>query len=197
MFTESKILDLLGAGDEIITHIEGRCNTTKGIIKSGTNCKFIDAFQSRMTSEGHISWNKPIKLQEIFDAIHPDLFPSFAIQEMTIVRKDTIASLYGVPETVDKTFSYNTFGFKPGTFKRWGATISPGQALYQLIKDRKDKLASKVPKVVLRRVKDCLLMNSNEYTMDDIKKLFLNVPYIMRIEERDGTFHLSDLVDCS
>lgn len=195
MWTESRILDLLGAGEEIITHIVGLCSATKGISEAGTSCKFISDLQSRMTMEGHIIWNKPIRLQEIFDAIHLNIFPSFTIQEMTLIRKDSYVTLHNLPEQVEKIFKYKTFGFKPGTFKRWGATISPGQALYQLIRNRKDKLTSKIPKVVLRRVKDCMLMNSNEYTMEEIKKLFLDAPYIMRIEERDGIFHLNDFVD--
>jgi len=197
-FTESKILEHLGAGEETITKIRGRCSNTTNIEKIPTTCRFIPDLQERIGQEGHIIYDKPIKLQVVFDEVH-QIFPSFSIQELVITRQvEEYSDYYLKKVIVTRALHYKTFGFKPGTFQRFGAIISPGEVVYHKFKKMKKGLKEDVPKQIYRRIKDCVLMNDTTYTRKDLETLFLDpisARYMLVLEEKKGIFHLRDFME--
>lgn len=197
-FTESLILDKLGMGDEIVTHIKGLHTEAGKSEKVPHLSRFIKTVTGRPVITAMIEYNrnpheKQVKLQELFDSVHKEI-PSFAIQELTIVRKDKEFNEYYLKELeTTKEFKYKTWGFKRGTFRRHGAVITPGELVYKKFSRLKNELKDKIPKEVFRRVKDCILLNNNKYNRTEIKRLFLDQPYMLVLEEKDGIFHLCDL----
>ena len=190
-FTESKILEALGAGDEIITRIRGAASSTENIETLEKPCKFVSRFQTHTITRADIFWDKPTKAQKIFDEVHKILPNGFSIKDLSLRRK-TMAISYGLPIEVDKVFRFKTFSFKPGVFKRYNAETIPAESLQQVFKDFKQKLKNKIPLPVYRKVKDSILMNYNPYSINELKKLFFDVPYVFLLEERDGHFTMSD-----
>jgi len=196
-FTESAFLDSFGMGDELTTKLEGRYSGTITSTKPLKPNPFI-SITEKTIKNAKISYNgKAIKLQEIFDAVHKVLpVKSFTIQELTLIRQVKEFDEYLLKDIYPTyEFKYKTFGFKQGVFDRFGAITSPCELINKRFKKKKQRLKDTVPKKIYKRVKDCVLMNNNTYTIKDLRKLFLDMDYMMLLEEKEGHFVLRDFAE--
>ena len=190
-FTESKVLEEIGAGDELVTRIEGATSFSKGEENIDPPSKFIDKSRVKTMMEASIFWNEPIHLQEIFDDVH-SIFPlGFTITQLSVRRNSSVVS-YGLAQEVEKVFRFKTFGFKPGVFKKYNAEVVPAESLQRKFKKFKEKLKPKLHPAIYRKIKDAVLMNYNPYSMKELQKLFFDTKYFFLIEEHDGKFTMSD-----
>ena len=196
-FTESAFLDELGMGDEMTTHVKGSYTGTLDTSSSVKKNPYL-SITEKTIMDAKIGYNgKAIKLQQVFDSVHAELpIKSFTLQELTMVREVKEFDDYLLrDEYLNYELRYHTFGLKTGVFKRYGATITPCELFRKKLKKRKTNLKDKIPKKVYMRVKDCILLNDNTYSVKDLRKLFLDFPYIMMLEEKEGIFYLKEFTE--
>lgn len=197
LFNSLRTIYDTGGKEEKVTKIHGIYSKTVAKDTKIPKSRFINTYMVRNDLAAVVHWTgegEAVSVKTIIEELEEESIPDIAISKIDFCVPWTESVNYE-NKIVQHPWSFDTYTFRKGMWKRLKADIFPAQILYHKYTNIRQEILKDADNEVRKRWRDALLLNKpqRDLTNQEIRGMWSNKPYALILRESRGQFELMDL----